>query len=149
MARLATFHTVAEAIAYWTNSDNAEKFNNSLRWNGPTRRDYRARMFCAQGGTCVACGARMLEVMPDEHAAGCECGACHGTGCRCEWCDESAEFSHTVPATFHGVSRRGWLVTNVSLWHRKCNRENGERVARDLARPDLLHLGGTRDLPKF
>lgn len=149
MARLATFAEVTEAVTYWTAPENAETFNKSLRWNAKTRNNYRARMWLAQGGICVMCGDDMLAVRPAPHAEACECGTCHREGCRCAECDQSAEFAHTVPATFHGVSRRGWLVTNVSLWHRSCNRHNGERVASGMVRTDLLHLGGTRDLPSI
>src|SRR5690349_20448239 len=141
MARLATFYSVSDMVAHWTDPANADKFNNSFRWNRKTRTEYRARIMLVQGGLCVMCGTDMVEIPESNHAAGCECGdvACHGVMCRCEVCDMSAEFSHTVPATFHGKSRRGWLVTNVSLWHRRCNRLNGERVASGMVRPDLMH----------
>lgn len=106
----------------------AEAFNTQTRdrWgNSKTRADRRARLLAWQGGLCVKCG----------HAV-----------------TDDGQLSHHVAATFHGAPNKahaGVFYGNVSVWHGSCNFDQGEANVRieDLARPDLVFTGTTRDLP--
>lgn len=106
----------------------ADAFNAQTRdrWgNSRTRADRRARLLAWQGGLCVKCG---------------------------EAIDGQGELAHLVAATAHGAPNRmhaGFIYGNISVWHGTCNYEQGDANVRieNLARPDLVFTGTTRDLP--
>lgn len=105
----------------------AAMFNAATRdrWgNSSTRRDRRERLAAYQGNVCVKCGNEMTDA-------------------------KEIEIAHTVPATFHGVTHAGFIWGNISAWHKSCNRIHGDVVCEvsEMARPDLIFIGTTRDLP--
>jgi hypothetical protein len=116
--------------------DTRDTFANS----GERRKRHR-RLFAAQGGVCLKCGDDMTPP-PVLTATRAEREAYAAL-------DSSAEWSHMVPARLWSSVRAGFRWGNLGLWHKSCNRAHGENRAymSDLARPDLLWTGTTRNLP--
>lgn len=139
-AMLDTYASPAYAATF--NAADRGKWGNSR-----TRADRRLRLWAYQGGVCVKCGG----TMPTPGSVDLKD-------------DTAPEIAHLVPATWHKEAAiaadgeaawvanpwRGFIYGNVTVWHRKCNRSHGENIVRfeDLARPDLVFTGSTRDLPK-
>jgi hypothetical protein len=123
--------------------------DNRDAWNGRTRTDYRKRLVAWQGNICPACGETMGDLdLPLGHDERPEWN--HMMTARRYCCPDLTCHNGTVCGDKGTRTRCGYRWGNVFQGHVKCNRANGERdlTTADLARPDLVFWGTTRDLPK-
>lgn len=102
----------------------------------------KARMMCHQSGLCVSCGREMDETdMWEETDESGKTVIVYGP--------DFPEVSHHLAAKRYGTVRGGYIWGNLSLWHKSCNRDNGEKDVNldSLARPDLI-VTSASELPK-
>lgn len=147
ITRQAAIQRVAAVLAEIGDPANASHYASRTKRVFANSREFasrKARMMCHQSNLCVSCGREMDETDTWEETdqAG-KTVIVYGP--------DFPEVSHHLGAKRGNPrgQRGGYIWGNLSVWHKSCNRDNGEKDVNldNLARPDLI-VTSAQELPK-